>query len=276
MNTVKLEELFIQRMSSCNWSKSTVENYASQVHRFLQQFKNRERAKEISADDIEKYLLQKSVVNSRKHARCAIQAFYKLVVNQPMKLSNIPWPKGEKKLPQPLDVSDIKKILSVCDNLKHRSIIMLLYGCGLRVGEVINLKPNDIDSKRMVINIIAGKGKKDRQVMLPESLLFMLRQYFKTYRPKEYLFNGQNQNAQYTARSINEFLKTYAAKAGVKERLYAHLLRHCFATHLLEAGTDISVIQKLLGHNHLKTTQIYTHVSTSLISKVNSPLSLLA
>jgi site-specific recombinase XerD len=271
MNTVKAEEIFIQRMKSRNWSESTIKNYASQVHYFLNQFKHKERAKEISADEIEKYLLQKSVINSRKHARCAIQAFYKHVVLQPMKLSNIPWPKKEQKLPQPLDVSDIQKILSVCQNLKHRSIIMLLYGCGLRVSEVINLKPENIDSKRMIINIIAGKGKKDRQVMLPETLLLMLRQYFKAEKPKDYLFNGQFCN-QYTARSINEFLKTYAKKAGVKEHVHAHLLRHCFATHLLEAGTDISVIQKLLGHNHLKTTQIYTHVSTSLISKVNSPL----
>ena len=274
MNTVKAKELFIQRMQSCNWSESTIKNYASQIHYFLNQFKNKERAKEISADEIERYLLQKTVVNSRKHARCAIQAFYKLCVNQPMKLSNIPWPKKEKKLPQPLDISDVQKILAACNNLKHKTIIMLLYGCGLRVSEVINLKPTDIDSKRMVINIIAGKGKKDRQVMLPEQLLNILRAYYKEYKPKEYLFNGQFSN-QYTARSINEFLKMYAKKSGVNERVHAHLLRHCFATHLLEGGTDISIIQKLLGHNSLKTTQIYTHVSTSLISKVASPLNYL-
>lgn len=275
MNIVKAEELFIQRMQSTNWSESTIKNYASQVHQFLSQFKEKERAKEISADEIERYLLQKVKVNSRKHARCAIQAFYKLVILQPQKLVHIPWPKKEVKLPQPIEAADIQKIISICKNLKHKTIICLLYGCGLRVSEVINLKIADIDSKAMIINIKQGKGKKDRIVMLPQDLLLLMRSYFKAYHPKVYLFNGQF-DQQYTARSINEFLKAYAVKCGIKENIHAHLLRHSFATHALEQGTDITYVQKLLGHNNIKTTLIYAHVSRKAIANIPSPLSQLS
>lgn len=275
MDIVQAEKVFVQRMNSKNWSQSTIENYASQVRCFLREFKERDRARNITADEIEKYLLQKVQINTRKHARCGIQAFYKLAINQPMKLAHIPWPKKERKLPQPIDASEVQKLLKVCTNLKHKTIIALLYGCGLRVSEVINLKIKDIDSTKNIINIIAGKGKKDRQVMLAPELLLLLRKYYQAYRPKEYLFNGQF-DLQYSDRSINEFLKKYAKLAGIRQNLHAHLLRHCFATHSLEQGTDISLIQKLLGHNSIKTTMIYTHVSTNIIANTHSPLSSLA
>lgn len=271
MDVGKATETFIQRMHSKNWSKSTVDNYASQLRCFLNEFKSKPKAKEISANEIEKYLLSKVQVNTRKHARCAIQAFYTLVICQPMKLAHIPWPKKERKLPQPIDASDVQAMLKCCNNLKHKAIIALLYGCGLRVSEVINLKIENIDSKKNIINIIAGKGKKDRQVMLDASLLDLLRKYYIAYKPKEYLFNGQF-DLQYSERSINQFLKKYAEAAGIKQHVHAHLLRHCFATHSLEQGTDIKLIQNLLGHNSIKTTLIYTHVSTALISKTTSPI----
>lgn len=272
MDIVQAEKIYVQRMRSKNWSGATIKNYTSQLRCFLREFKNRDRARNITANEIEQYLLTKVQVNTRKHARCAIQAFYSLVIQQPMKLAHIPWPKKERKLPQPIDASDVQKIISVCNNLKHKAIICLLYGCGLRIGEVLNLKPQHIDSRRMIIHIIAGKGKKDRIVMLPQQLLDLLRNYFKAYKPKEYLFNGQFSN-QYSERSINEFLKKYAALAGVNQNIHAHLLRHSFATHALESGTDISLIQKLLGHNNIKTTLIYTHVSSNIIARTVSPLS---
>jgi site-specific recombinase XerD len=271
MDIVQAEKIFVQRMQSKNWSACTIKNYSSQLRSFLFEFKHRDRARNITAQEIEVYLLQKVKINTRKYCRCAIQAFYKLCVNQPMKLSNIPWPKKEQKLPQPIEASDIQKILSVCHNLKHRAIICLLYGCGLRISEVINLKPEHIDSQNMIINIISGKGKKDRLVMLPYSTLFLLRQYFKSYKPKNYLFNGQFDD-KYSQRSINQFLQTYAEKAGIKQHIHAHLLRHSFATHALEQGTDIRYVQKLLGHNNIKTTTIYTHVSKKAISNIKSPL----
>lgn len=272
MNIVQAEKIFVQRMTSKNWAKSTCDNYASQVRVFLRTFKDRDRARNITADEIEQYLNSNTVINSRKHARCAIQAFYKLVVQQPMKLNHIPWPKKEKKLPQPIDISEVQLLINACENIKHKAIICLLYGCGLRVSEVINLRITDIDSKRNVINIICGKGKKDRQVMLDASLLEILRNYYSAYKPKEYLFNGHG-SLQYSERSINQFLKKYADKAKINKRVHAHLLRHCFATHSLEQGTDISRIQKLLGHNSIKTTLIYTQVSTALIANTVSPLS---
>ncbi len=271
MDIVQANKIFVQRMQSKNWSISTIKNYASQVNCFLQNFASRDRARNITANEIEQYLLTKVKVNTRNHARCGITAFYKLVINQPMKLAHIPFPKKEKKLPQPIDANDVQKLLQVCTNVKHKAIIALLYGCGLRVSEVINLKIADIDSTKNIINIIAAKGKKDRQVMLDASMLQLLRSYYKAYTPQLYLFNGQFE-PQYSERSINQFLKKYAAMAGIKQRIHAHLLRHCFATHSLEQGTDIKIIQKLLGHNNIKTTEIYTHISTALIAKTTSPL----
>lgn len=274
MNIVKASELFVQRMHSKNWSEKTIKNYRSQVDAFLLVFKDRERPKEISADEIEKYLLKKVQINTLKHARCAINAFYKLVINQPEKLKYIPWPKKEQKLVEYITPDEAQRLLQACSNVKHKAIIMLLYGCGLRVSEVINLKPSHIDSSRMVIQIIQGKGKKDRLVQLPEKTLALLRQYYLAYRPKVYLFNGQF-DLQYSERSINQFLKKYAALAGIKRNIHAHLLRHGYATSSLEMGTDIRVIQKLLGHNSIKTTLRYTHVSTALVSRTPSPIDLL-
>lgn len=271
MDIVQAEETFVQRMRSKNWSESTVSNYASQLRVFLRCFQCRDRARNITANEIEQYLLTKIQVNTRKHARCAVQAFYTIVIQQPLKLARIPWPKKERKLPQPIDASEVQAMFKVCLNMKHKAIMALLYGCGLRVSEVINLKVTDVDGVKKIINIIAAKGKKDRQVMLDESLLKLLRTYYKQYHPQVFMFNGQGR-PQYSERSINEFLKHYAEKAGLKARVHAHLLRHCFATHALEQGTDISLIQKLLGHSNIKTTLIYTHVSTAIIARTPSPL----
>lgn len=271
MDIVQAEKIFVQKMQSKNRSMKTIKNYASQVRIFLRAFKERDRARNITANEIEKYLLEKVNINSRKHARCGINAFYLLVINQPEKLRFIPWPKKEQKLIQFLDMCEVQRLINVCSNIKHKAIICLLYGCGLRVGEVINLRINDIDSSRMIINIFCGKGKKDRIVQLDAGLLTLLRDYYKKYLPKIFLFNGQFE-PQYSERSINQFLKKYARIAGIKRNIHAHLLRHSFATSSLEMGTDIRIIQKLLGHNSIKTTLRYTHVSASLISKTPSPL----
>lgn len=272
MDIVQAEKNFVQKMQSKNWSIKTIKNYACQVRAFLKVFQTRDRARNITADEIEQYLLSKVDINTRKHARCGINAFYKLVINQPEKLRFIPWPKKEQKLVQFLTHDEATRLIKACTNIKHKCIILLLYGCGLRVGEVINLKPEHIDSSRMIINIICGKGKKDRQVQLPQILLQLLRDYYKTYRPQGgYLFQGQFQ-PKYAERSINQFLKKYAGIAGIVRNIHAHLLRHSFATTSLENGIDLRLIQTLLGHNSIKTTLRYTHVSTALISRTPSPI----
>lgn len=276
MDIVQAENLFVQRMHSKNWSISTVKNYAAQVRLFLQQFKNKDRARNITASEIENYLLTKVCINTRKHARCGIQAFYKLVINQPMKLAFIPWPKKEIKLIEYITHDEALSLLNVCQNIKHKAIIVLLYGMGLRISEVINLKPEHIKSKQehKVIDIIQAKGRKDRQVQLPDTVLELLRKYYLAYNPKSgYMFDGQFESQQYSQRSINQFLKKYAALAGIKRNIHAHLLRHGFATTSLENSVDIRVIQKILGHNSIKTTLRYTHVSSALISNTPSPLS---
>lgn len=275
MDIVKAEEAFIQKMQSKNWSKSTIGNYACQVRIFLREFQSKPRAKEISANEIEQYLLTKVKINTRNHARCGINAFYKLLINQPEKLKFIPYPKKEQTLVEYITAEEIQKMLTACTNLKHKAIIVLTFSCGLRVSEVLNLKPEHIDSTRNLINIIQAKGKKDRQVQLPTKLLELLREYWKEYKPKGgYLFEGQI-DPRYSERSINQFLKKYANLAGIKRNIHCHLLRHGYATESLEMGTDIRLIQKLLGHNSIKTTLRYTHVSSSLIAKTPSPINLL-
>lgn len=275
MDIVKAQQAFIQKMQSKNWSKRTIENYGCQVRIFLKEFEIKPRAKEISANEIEQYLLTKVKINTRNHTRCAINAFYKLVINQPEKLKFIPYPKKEQTLIEYITAEEVQKIISVCNNLKHKAIIVLTFSCGLRVSEVINLKPDHIDSTRSLINIVQGKGKKDRQVQLPNALLKLLREYWKEYNPKGgYLFEGQFES-RYSERSINQFLKKYAQFAGIKRNIHCHLLRHGYATESLEMGTDLRLIQKLLGHNSIKTTLRYTHVSSNLIAKTPSPISLL-
>lgn len=273
MNIPKYIDLFRNDLEYKNYSQNTIDNYISQVGLFLRQHQDKySEPVKIPEREIKSWLMEANSINGRKHRLSALKLFYKFTVKQPMKFKYIEYPKAEKKLPQPLDVSEIQKMIEVCENLKHKAIICTLYSTGIRISELLNLKISNIDSKRGVIYIIQAKGKKDRQVPLDSSLLDLLRRYFQSYKPKEYLFNGQS-SLQYSERSVNEVLKSLADKAGIKRRVYAHLMRHCNATHLLEAGTDISIIQKLLGHNSPKTTQIYTQVSTRLISKVNTPLS---
>lgn len=272
MDIGKASELFITKMKSKNWSEKTIKNYSCQLKLFLNYFKDRPKAKEISAKEIEYWLLKKININSRKHCRCSINAFYNLVIGQPEKLRFIPWPKKEERLIEYITQDEMQKLVSVCQNKKHKAIMCLMFGSGLRISEVINLRPEHIKSDVGIIEIIQGKGKKDRIVQLGEPLLKILREYWKEFNPKGgYLFNGQFE-PQYSQRSINEFLKRYALAAGIKRNIHAHLLRHGFATTSLEMGTDIRYIQKLLGHNSIKTTIRYTHVSTNIVSKTPSPI----
>lgn len=254
-------------------SEATFNNYVSCVKSFLIKFDCYNEPKEVPNQEIKEYLLTFNTINTRKHNLCSIKSFYKLTVGMPSKIDKIPYPKSDKKLPIILSVDEIQRMFDVCTNKKHKAILALLYSCGLRVSELINLKWVNIDRSRMVINIIQAKGNKDRQVPLSENLIKVLEDYWNEYKSAEYVFNGQK-SLQYTDRSVGEVIKQLADKAGIcNKRVYTHLIRHCSATHSLESGTDISIIQKILGHSNPKTTQIYAHISHNLISKVNTPLS---
>lgn len=257
-------------------SLATQENYISQVKSFLFYFKNELEPKAIHNDKIKEWLLEAKTINSRKHRLCAINSFYSLTVRMPDKINKIPYPKSEKKLPIVLSIEEIQRMFTACENTKHKIILALLYSCGLRVSELINLKWKHIDRSRMIINIIQAKGNKDRQVMLSTDLIPLLEKYYREYKPIEYVLNGQfpDKELRYSDRSVGEVIKQLAVKAKIdNKRVYTHLIRHCNATHLFEAGTDLSIIQKLLGHNNIRTTQIYTHISHNHISKIQSPLS---
>lgn len=250
-------------------SNSTRENYKSQIRCFLDHFKNEIEPKSISNDKIKLWLLDAKTINSRKHR---INSFYKITVDMPSKIQKIPYPKAEKKLPIILSIEEIQKMFDVCENKKHKVILSLLYSCGLRVSELLNLKWNHIDRNRMIINIISGKGKKDRQVMLDCKLIPLLIDYWREYKSKEYVLNGQF-DIQYSQQSVLQVVKQLAKKAGIdNKRVYTHLLRHCSFTHLVENGTDINLIQRLAGHSSVKTTGLYLHISHNHISKIPSPL----
>jgi len=252
-------------------SEATKNNYKSQVLSFLNYFKNEIEPKSIDNEKIKLWLLEAQTINSRKHRLCALNSFYKITVGMPSKIQKIPYPKSEKKLPIVLSQEEVQKMFTVCENLKHKVILALLYSCGLRVSELINLKWSHLDRSRMIINIIGGKGNKDRQVMLDASLIPVLEKYFYEYQTKTYILSGQFSD-QYSATSVNQVMKQLAEKAGINKRVYTHLMRHNCFTHMVENGTDINLIQKLAGHNNVKTTMIYTHISHNLISKIQSPL----
>lgn len=201
----------------------------------------------------------------------AIKFFFEQVLHRPKMFFDIPRPKKPRTLPKMLSKTEVKKLFRVTTNLKHRVALQLCYGMGLRVSEVVNLKIVDIDSKRMVVHVRGAKGKKDRYVPLPKTILPELRQYYLEYRPKQYLFEGQYGNA-YAKSSLQQVFRYAMQKANIKKEIGIHGLRHSYATHLLESGADMRFIQELLGHNSIKTTQVYTKVTPRSKSKITSPL----
>lgn len=256
-------------------SERTQENYQSSVKSFLYKFKDAKEPSRISTQEVKEYLCSFDTINTRNHKLCAIKSFYEITVGMPLKLDKIPFSKKDKKLPIVLSVDEVQSMFKVCDNLKHKVILALLYSCGLRVSELINLKWSNIDRSRMIINIIQAKGNKDRQVMLTPELIPLLEKYYLEYKSKEYVLNGQfpDKQLQYSERSVGEVIKQLASKAGINKRVYTHLMRHCSFTHMVENGIDINLVQKLAGHSNVKTTMIYTHISHNHISKIQSPLS---
>lgn len=259
-------EYFKRELMLRNYTASTVQTYTSCAKVFCYKI-----GFNPTIDQIKDFLLTIKNYSYHKQMVGTIHRYFEFVLKKKLFLDDIPMPRKEYSLPEILSIEEVQLIFNQCHNLKHLSILSLLYGCGIRMQELLNLKISDIDGSRKIINIRMGKGLKDRQIPMSAQLHGLLRKYFATFRPKEYLFNGQFGN-QYTSSSVNQLLKYYAGKAGIKKRIHAHKLRHCYATHLLESGTDMALIQKLLGHKNIKTTQIYSHISTALLSKVQSPI----
>jgi integrase/recombinase XerD len=201
----------------------------------------------------------------------AIKFYYERVLGGHRKVYLVDRPREEKKLPIVLSEKEVADLLIATLNLKHKAILTLAYSAGLRLSEITSVKLTDIDSKRMQIRIEQGKGKKDRYTLLSPKLLNLLRIYFTKYKPLKYLFEGPDKS-QYSGRSVQLILQKYAVLAGIKKKISVHSLRHSFATHLLENGTDLRYIQNLLGHESSKTTEIYTHVTTKGFDKIKSPL----
>lgn len=280
MNNPKHTDLFAQEMQRRGYARNTINNYVANIQLFFKFFEKKEHPLHINEQDIKNYLGYFKEPNTQRSHHGAIKLYYNICLGQKEKFKYIPYCRKSNKLPIVLSVSEIQRMFDVCDNLKHRTILALLYSCSLRSSELINLKWTDIDRSRMVINIRQAKGRKDRQVGLNDKLIEILTAYYKQYRPVEYVLNGIpfSEGAgggvkQYSKESVLQVIKQLAAKAGIEnKRVYTHLMRHCSATHMLESGVDLNLIQRLLGHSSVKTTSIYAHISHNLISRVQSPL----
>lgn len=267
MNIGKYVQMYSEDLQIKNYSESTIENYASQVRCFLSHFDNLvTKPSEISERQIKDYLLLAKSINGRKHRLSALKLFYSLTGKQPLKFRSIQYPRKEKTLPKIIDKDFLIDKISRIGNIKHKAIITLAFSTGMRVSEICNLKIADIDSRRMLISVKQSKGHKDRVVPLSDRTLETIRLYYKIYKPKVYLFNGQFE-LQYSTTSCNQIVKKYIGK-----QFHFHMLRHSSATALLESGTDLRIIQSILGHTSSKTTEIYTHVSKTLINKVQTPI----
>jgi site-specific recombinase XerD len=222
------------------------------------------------------YLLEERKLSheSYRQGYAALKFLYRVTLKRPFEVDSIPRPRKRRRLPNVLSGTEVEALLAAFDNLKYRAVTLATYGAGLRISEAVRLRLEDIDSKRMMLHVRQGKGGQDRSVMLPERLLSDLRIYWREQRPSDFLFPGVR-IPHVRPESVRCALHKVAKQAGLKKRVTPHLLRHSFATHLVELGTDVRVIQVLLGHRHLQATTKYTQVSKRHLQRVKSPLDLL-
>ena len=262
-------------MRSKRYSESTIKTYSEALKSFLI-FYRLKPINEIDNDDVIVYnnecILKNNLSASYQNQIAnALKLYFKICKETKIELDKIHRPKRAKILPNVLSKEEVKAILEAHGNVKHKMMLSLIYSCGLRCGELLALQPVHIDSKRNIVLLKNAKGKKDRIVPLSPKILAMLRDYFKTCKPKTWLFEGQTAGKPYDARSLQFILKQALHKTGIDKPATLHWLRHSYATHLLESGTDLRYIQELLGHNSSKTTEIYTHVSTKSLQQIKSP-----
>lgn len=272
--TVQIEK-FRHWLLSKRYSENTIKTYTEALKSFLI-FYNEKPVAEITNDDVirynNEYILNNNLSASYQNQIVnAIKLFFKTVLDTKIEFDKIHRPKRAKVLPNVLSKEEVKLILNAHSNIKHKMMLSLIYSCGLRCGELLALKPVHIDSKRNIVLLKNSKGKKDRVTPLSPKILEMLRDYFKLFKPDIYLFEGQRIGEPYSEKSLQSVLKQALQKTGITKPVTLHWLRHSYATHLLESGTDLRYIQELLGHNSSKTTEIYTHVSTKSIQQIKSP-----
>lgn len=273
--TIKQIEKFVNWLHSRRYSENTIKTYSDALRSFLLYFHKKE-VTEISNDDVIDYnnhfILANHLSSSYQNQVVnAIKLFFRTIQGMKIDVDLIHRPKREKLLPNVLSKEEIKLILNAHCNIKHRAMLSLIYSCGLRCGELLSLKPEHIDSNRLVVIIKQAKGRKDRIAPLSGKIDQLLKEYIILCKPSIYLFEGQKKGDRYDARSLQLVLKQGLEKAKIKKPVSLHWLRHSYATHLLENGTDLRYIQEILGHSSSKTTEIYTHVSTKNIQKIVSP-----
>ena len=268
-------EEFILKLRELRYSENTIKTYKGLFEEFINFYHKVEIGKidESMITGFLRYLVMERKVSSsyQNQSINAIKFYYERVLGGQRKVYLVDRPREEKRLPVVLNVEEVGNLLKATENIKHKTILMLAYSAGLRLGEIINVKLADIDSVRMQIRVVQAKGKKDRYTLLSVKFLELLKKYFEEYKPEFWLFEGAT-GGQYSTGSIQAIMKDSLKKAGIKKKAGIHCLRHSFATHLLENGTDIRYIQNLLGHASTKTTEIYTHVTTKGFDQIKSPL----
>lgn len=271
----RLQDRMDRELRIRGYAENTRKSYIGRMRCFVRHFMR--SPDELTAEHVKQYQLfltkDKRVSWSTFNVHvCAIRFFYREVLRVDWNVEHIPYQKRGRKLPVILSGEEVRALLDTTTNLKHRALLMTLYSAGLRTGEAIHLQLADIDSGRMMIRVDEGKGRKDRYVMLSERLLLTLRRYWREYQPALWLFPGQDPSRPLTRGSVDKLFARARERAGIEKRVSPHSLRHAFATHLLERGVNIRVIQRLLGHRSLRSTEIYTHVAASYVRDTKSPL----
>ncbi len=257
------------------YSRSTIKTYLKAVKTFLIHTSPK-AVEEIDAYDmvlfVKEYVIannlsysfQNQVINGSK-------LFFREIIVSDLDVETFKRPRREQKLPNVLSKGEVKQILGGIQNVKHRTLMCMIYACGLRRSELLSLKVSDVNSRRHLLCIRQSKGNKDRMIPISDTIIEMLRDYYKLYKPSTWLFEGSTPNEKYSESSIEKILKRAVLKAGLKKHVTPHWLRHSYATHLLETGTDLRYIQELLGHSSSKTTEIYTHVTEKSLQNIRSP-----
>ena len=265
---------FVKILELKRYSKQTISSYKGHLYMLNSHFNNKSFK---SITDKEMFEFVYHIVSEKEISASyqrqivgSLKLFYKEIYKRAIPFEYLKVSRRENKLPTVLSKDEVRRIIENTNNLKHRAILSLIYSSGLRIGELLALKKMDIDSERMLIHVRFAKGKKDRYTILSTNVLQTLREYYKQYKPKEFLFEGRN-GGRYSPESTSQFFKRAAKKAKINKSVTLHTLRHSFATHLLEQGVGIVHIKKLLGHNNISTTLIYTHIAKDSLQNIKSP-----